>query len=64
MGLFGCLTHATLKVPKNYKVEGIEQVLLNDKSVMSSANALRKSFNDFDYSHHVWFPQHGDLANV
>jgi hypothetical protein len=59
MGLFGVITHVTVKLRKNYLVKGHEETVATKDSILASADTLAAAFKDHTYIHGVWFPSKG-----
>ncbi len=56
MGLFGVVTHVTLKLQKNYLVRGTEETVSREDSLIRDATTLKQSLYDNEYFHCMWFP--------
>ncbi|XXY46656.1 D-arabinono-1,4-lactone oxidase [Sorangium sp. So ce269] len=59
MGLFGVITHVTVKLRKNYLVSGYEETVATKDSILATADTLAAAFKDHTYVHSVWFPSKG-----
>jgi FAD/FMN-containing dehydrogenase len=59
MGLFGVLTHVTMKLRKSYLVKGEEVTVATRDSILASPGALTAAFKEHPYVHAVWFPGRG-----
>jgi D-arabinono-1,4-lactone oxidase len=59
MGLFGVITHVTVKLPRSYLVRGTEQMVLTEKSMLADAATLESTLKEVPYAHCVWFPGKG-----
>lgn len=59
MGLYGVITHVTLKLGKNYLVDGVEETVMFTDSIISTGAKFEQELKTREYVHCVWFPQEG-----
>jgi D-arabinono-1,4-lactone oxidase len=57
MGMYGVITHVTLKLQRRFWVEGSEETVVAGKSILESGDRLKRELQDNTYVHAVWFPQ-------
>ncbi len=59
MGLFGVLTYVTVKLGKNYLVDGVEETVMVQDSIIANAATFETALKTQEYVHCVWFPEEG-----
>jgi D-arabinono-1,4-lactone oxidase len=57
MGLFGIITHITLKLCKNYLIDAIETTQHRKDTHMASSVSFKRALIKEEYAHWIWFPQ-------
>ncbi|XXY19965.1 D-arabinono-1,4-lactone oxidase [Sorangium sp. So ce216] len=59
MGLFGVITHVTVKLRKSYLVKGVEETVATKDSILADAATLEAALREQAYVHCLWFPDAG-----
>jgi FAD/FMN-containing dehydrogenase len=59
MGLFGVITHVTVRLSNAYLVKGVEETVATKDSILADAATLATALREQAYVHGVWFPTTG-----